>query len=94
MLARFRERALPEPRGVLTAAVELSNDARYNVPTTFVCCSLASAQVQQLAASGHPMFAEVPRYRSAEFLDLETGHWPMWSRPKALAEIIAAAATR
>ena len=88
-LTRFRARALPQPSGVLREEVQLSSDARYGIPTTFVCCSMPSAQVQQLAAAGHPMFSEVPRYGMATYVDLPTGHWPMWSRPAELASIIA-----
>ncbi|KAM9865288.1 hypothetical protein ACIFOC_01819 [Leucobacter aridicollis] len=89
-LDRFRERAVAEPAGVLREPVRLGNDARYEVPTTFVCCSLASAQVRELATAGHPMFAEISRLTDARYVDLATGHWPMWSRPRELAEIIAA----
>ena len=94
MLDRFRERAVPEPAGVLRAVITLTDEARLAVSTTLVCCSISSAQVRALAASGHPMFAEVARLRRAEFVDLPTGHWPMWSRPGDLAEIIAEAVAR
>ncbi|QEO08937.1 alpha/beta fold hydrolase [Protaetiibacter larvae] len=91
-LDRFREKAVAEPGPVARARIELSNDARRSVPTTLVCCSLPSAQVQELAAAGHPMFAEVDRLEHVELIDLPTGHWPMWSRPEALAEAIHHAA--
>lgn len=87
-LERFRARAVPEPAGVLRHRVDLTNDARFGVPTTFICNSLLSAQVQEMAQAGHPMFAEVTRFRDVSYVDLETGHWPMWSRPAALARII------
>jgi len=92
VLERFRTRAVPEPGPVLRQPVELSNDARRQVPTTLVCCSISSAQVRELADAGHPMFAEVTRLEAVDFVDLPTGHWPMWSRPGDLARIIAAAA--
>jgi hypothetical protein len=38
------------------------------------------------------MFAETAELTDVEVLDLPTGHWPMWSRPTDLAEVIAAAA--
>ncbi len=93
ILQRFRERAVPEPGPVLRAPVELTNDARLRVPTTLVCCSLPGARVAELARAGHPMFAEVASLEQAEFVDLPTGHWPMWSRPAELATLIAAAAS-
>ncbi|MFF8818047.1 alpha/beta fold hydrolase [Leucobacter sp. NPDC015123] len=93
-LEEFRARALPEPAGVLRERVALRNNARYNVPTTFVCCSLASADVAALGAAGHPMFAEVPRFTDVTYVDLPTGHWPMWSRPRELASILMATLDR
>lgn len=91
-LARFRERAVPEPGPVLRGAVELSNAARLDVPTTIVCCSLPGAQMMALAEGGHPMFAEVARLSDLELVDLPTGHWPMWSEPRELAAVIGRAA--
>ncbi|MDR6868996.1 pimeloyl-ACP methyl ester carboxylesterase [Microbacterium resistens] len=92
-LDRFREGAVPEPGPVLRQAVELANAERLDVPTTLVCCSISGEQIRELAAAGHPMFAEVAGLRQVESIDLPTGHWPMWSRPQDLAEIIAAVAT-
>lgn len=93
-LERFRAEAVPEPGPVLRQAVELTNKARHAVPTTLVCCSISSAQVQEMAQAGHPMFAEVAALQDAELVDLPTGHWPMWSRPRELAEIIQREAAR
>lgn len=92
MLARFREQAVPEPGPVLRQSVELVNDDRRAVPTTLVCCSIRSGQVRELAQAGHPMFAEVAYLMDVDMIDLPTGHWPMWSRPRDLAEVILAAA--
>lgn len=91
-LDRFRTRAVPEPGPVLCQPLELTNDARRQVPTTLVCCSIPGGQMMELARSGHPMFAETAALTDVEVLDLPTGHWPMWSRPGDLAEVIAAAA--
>lgn len=92
VLERFRARAVPEPGPVLRQVVELGDDARLQVPTTLVCCSIPSAQLMELARAGFPMFAEVARLRDADLVDLPTGHWPMWSRPGDLARVIVAAA--
>lgn len=92
VLERFRARAVPEPGPVLRQSVELSNDARRRVRTTLVCCSIPSAQLLELARAGHPMFAEVANLEHLDVIDLPTGHWPMWSRPGDLAEVIRSAA--
>ncbi|MFE6964176.1 alpha/beta fold hydrolase [Agromyces sp. NPDC057679] len=90
-LERFRRRAVPEPGAVLRQTVTLTDDERLDVPTTLVCCSITSGQIRELAAAGHPMFAEVSRLTQVDFVDLPTGHWPMWSRPVDLAQVIASA---
>lgn len=90
-LERFRNRAVSQPAAVLRQSVELINDARLEVPTTLMCCSIPSSQVMELLEAGHPMFAEVANLKNVDYIDLPTGHWPMWSRPADLAEIIAAA---
>lgn len=90
-LDRFRRRAVPEPGPVLRQTVTLTNDERLGIPTTLVCCSISSDQIRELVTAGHPMFAEVGRLTQVDFLDLPTGHWPMWSRPADLAQVIVSA---
>ncbi|MEJ6490734.1 alpha/beta fold hydrolase [Leucobacter sp. USCH14] len=94
VLERFRARAVPEPASVLRQPVALVNAERYRVPTTLVCCSISGEQVMELAEGGHPMFAEVANFTRVDVVDLPTGHWPMWSRPRDLAAAIRAAASR
>jgi hypothetical protein len=40
------------------------------------------------------MFAEVANLEHVDIVDLPTGHWPMWSRPRDLAEVIRSAASQ
>lgn len=91
-LARFRERAVPEPGGVLRGRLRLSNDARRDVPSTIIACLFPSRVMLSMARDGHPMMAETATLRQLDVVDLPTGHWPMFSRPLDLAEAIAAAA--
>jgi pimeloyl-ACP methyl ester carboxylesterase len=93
-LDRFRAKAVPEPGAVLRQPVELTNAARHRIPTTLVCCSLPGEQVLELARAGHPMFAAVAELDDLDVVDLPTGHWPMWSRPRDLAQAIESAAFR
>ena len=89
---RFREQAVPEPAAIMRERVHLLNDTRRDVPSTIIACSYPSAAVRQMAREGHPMMAEVGELRDLEFVDLPTGHWPMWSRPTDLARAISHAA--
>ncbi|MEV6100259.1 alpha/beta hydrolase [Nocardia sp. NPDC051981] len=89
MLARFRERAVPVPAGVAGRPVTLGDSAaRLKVPTTVICCSFPSELVQQLRDAGEPPLFRELRNIDAEYVDLPTGHWPMWSKPEELAELI------
>ena len=92
--ATFRERAVPVPGGVLREAADLGSDARNDIPSTLICTGFTAAQYKS-AATEHPEWAFVagiPEMRNAIWVDLPTSHWPMWSRPKELAEIIGGVA--
>jgi pimeloyl-ACP methyl ester carboxylesterase len=91
-LATFRERAVPEPGGVVREAVELTNDARLDVPATVICTGWPAAQLREAIAEGWPWLAGLSELRNITYVDLPTSHWPMWSRPKELAEIIGGVA--
>lgn len=91
----FRERAVPEPGGLLRESVELINDARRDIPSTFICTGFSAADYQSYARD-HPewaFLAGIPELRHTTWIDLPTSHWPMWSRPTDLARIIGEVAT-
>jgi pimeloyl-ACP methyl ester carboxylesterase len=86
----FRRRAVPVPGGVVREAVELTNDARRDIPSTLICTGFTAEQYQTYAKE-HPdwaFLAGIPELRNATWIDLPTSHWPMWSRPQELAAII------
>jgi pimeloyl-ACP methyl ester carboxylesterase len=92
---RFRQRAVPEPGGVIREAIELTNDARRDIPSTFICTGFSAEQYQTYAREHDWGFlAGIPELRNTTWIDLPTSHWPMWSRPRELAELIADAARR
>jgi pimeloyl-ACP methyl ester carboxylesterase len=86
----FRQRAVPVPGGVVRGQVELTNDARRDIPSTFICTGFSAADYQKYAAE-HPewaFLAGIPELRNTTWIDLPTSHWPMWSEPRELARII------
>jgi pimeloyl-ACP methyl ester carboxylesterase len=90
----FRQRAVPEPGALIRESIELTNDARRDIPSTFVCTGFSAEQYRAYARE-HPewaFLAGIPELRDATWVDLPTSHWPMWSRPRELAEIIGAVA--
>ena len=85
----FRQRAVPVPGAVLRESYELTNDARRDIPSTLICTAFTAEQYQSYAKDHPPSFlAGIPELRNATWIDLPTSHWPMWSRPKELAQII------
>lgn len=91
MLAQFRERAIPMPAGVLSEPQQLSDERRYDVPVTVICCEYTSDMLKAWIAEGHPGAQELASIRSVDYVDLPTGHWPQFSRPDDLGRAIAAA---
>jgi pimeloyl-ACP methyl ester carboxylesterase len=87
-LETFRRRAVPEPGGVVRGAVELTNDARLDIPSTVICTGYTSEQYKDAVKEGYAWLAGLNEVRNITWVDLPTSHWPMWSRPKELAEII------
>jgi pimeloyl-ACP methyl ester carboxylesterase len=92
-LDTFRRNAVPEPGGVLREAIELKNNARLDIPTTVICTSYSSDQCKQAMEQGIGFLVGLKDLRNVTWIDLPTSHWPMWSRPKELAQIIGNVAT-
>jgi len=87
-LETFRDQAVPEPAGPVREAAELTNDARLDVPSTIICTGATSEQVKTWAEEGYAWLGGVSELRNVTWVDLPTSHWPMWSRPRELAEVI------
>jgi pimeloyl-ACP methyl ester carboxylesterase len=87
-LGTMRERAVPMPGRVLREAVELTNDARRDVPTTVLCTGYSIDDYKEAVDAGYEFVAGLKELRNVDWVELRTSHWPMWSRPEELAEII------
>ena len=57
-----------------------------DLPTVLIASTFPLEQIHEMMAAGHPFFAGLAE---AEIIPLVTGHWPMLSEPKALADILA-----
>jgi pimeloyl-ACP methyl ester carboxylesterase len=87
-LETFRRRAVPQPGGVIRQAVELTNDARLDIPSTAICTGYTSQQYKDAVKEGYAFVRGFTELRNVTWIDLPTSHWPMWSRPQELAAII------
>ena len=93
-LARFSADAVPTPWGAANDPPRLSSDQRFDVPITLIATTFTRADVDQAIAAGVPYFAEVPRIRDTTVVELPTGHWPQFTRPRELGELIVAELAR
>ena len=89
---RFVERAIPSPGRLATDELHLTDERRYEVPATAICPEYTPEQLRAWIADGEPPVQEFARIREVDYVDLPTGHWPQLTNPRALAEVIAAAA--
>ncbi len=86
MREKIRERATDMPFGAARQRVRLKNPERAKIPKTCICCTFTSKQAHQLIEAGNPVFRELagPEWT---FIDLPTGHFPMFSKTKELTDI-------
>ena len=84
---RMRERATPHPFSAVKQAAQYPNGAWTKLPRTAIWCSLTVAEVQGLMAA-YPQFAGTLTVPGWEFVELPTGHWPMFSCPHDLAALL------
>ncbi|WP_228393343.1 alpha/beta fold hydrolase [Ornithinicoccus hortensis] len=84
---RLAAAAVPVPEGVSRGTVRLSDDRRHGIPVVLVCPEFSPADARAWIDAG-----DVPELASAtsvEFVDIDSGHWPMFTRPAELARILA-----
>ncbi|KAA0940433.1 alpha/beta fold hydrolase [Streptomyces apricus] len=82
--------AVPVPEGVAKATVRLTDERRFGVPTVLVCPEFTPAQAREWIDAGD--VPELAQAKHVDFADIDSGHWPMISRPVELARILAEAA--
>jgi pimeloyl-ACP methyl ester carboxylesterase len=93
-LETFRQRAVPQPGGVLREGAELTNERRLDLPTTVIATGFPSDEYKKGVEQGWPFLGGLAELRDVTWVDLPTSHWPMWSRPRELAAIIGDVARR
>ena len=81
---------IPVPEGVTRGVVRLADERRFDVPVVLVCPEFTAAQAREWIAAGE--VAELAKARHLDLVDIDSGHWPMVSKPIELARLLAAAA--
>ncbi|GIG92473.1 alpha/beta fold hydrolase [Plantactinospora endophytica] len=79
----LRTRTTGQPLRAGTDPVTLPHGG--TVPTTLIVCTFPVQTVREMISQGHPFFAGLA---GADVHGLPTGHWPMFSEPKRLTELL------
>jgi pimeloyl-ACP methyl ester carboxylesterase len=87
---RFEADAIPVPEQVARGVVRLSDERRYEVPVVVVCPEFTPEQAREWIAAGEA--PELTRAKQVEFVDIDSGHWPMFTKPAELARLLGAVA--
>ncbi|MEU1721240.1 alpha/beta hydrolase [Nonomuraea sp. NPDC005692] len=87
---RFAAAAVPVPEGVAKGVVRMTDERRFGVPAVVVCPEFSPAQAREWIDGGDD--AELARVEHLDLVDIDSGHWPMFTRPVELARLLAAAA--
>jgi pimeloyl-ACP methyl ester carboxylesterase len=82
--------AIPVPEGVARGVVRLIDARRFDVPVVLVCPEFTPAQAQAWIDAGD--VPELAKVKHLDLVNIDSGHWPMISKPVELAGILAAAA--
>jgi pimeloyl-ACP methyl ester carboxylesterase len=77
-------RALEVPEGVAKGIVHLGDERRFDVPVTLICPEFTPAEAKEWIDGGNS--TELARARHVDFVDIDSGHWPMFTRPTELAD--------
>lgn len=86
----FASAAIPVPVGVTKGVVRLTNERRFDVPVVLVCPEFTPAEAQEWVGSGD--LPELAKAKHLEYVDIDSGHWPMVTKPTELAQLLAAEA--
>ncbi|GGD20974.1 alpha/beta fold hydrolase [Nocardioides daphniae] len=84
--ARIASGMHPVPHAVTSAEVRYRDERRHGVPLTLVCPEYTPDQARSWVEAG-----EVPEAAAAQrldYVDIDSGHWPMYSAPQVLADLV------
>jgi pimeloyl-ACP methyl ester carboxylesterase len=82
--------AIPVPEAVARGAVRLTDARRHDIPVVLVCPEFTPAQAREWIDAGE--IPELATAKHVELVDIDSGHWPMFTKPAELARLLGAAA--
>ena len=84
--ARIASSAVPVAEGVSKGIVQLFDDRRFDVPVLVVCPEYGADDAKAWIDAGD--VPELAMAKHVSFADIDSGHWPMVSRPIDLARVL------
>jgi pimeloyl-ACP methyl ester carboxylesterase len=87
-LDAMRARSVPSPVGAAQDKQVLTDERRFTVPITMISSTFTREEIDGAIAAGVPYFAEVPHMDEGTIVELPTGHWPQFTKPGELAQVI------
>ncbi|WP_353648089.1 alpha/beta hydrolase [Nakamurella sp. A5-74] len=84
--AKMADSAIPVPEGVASGVVTLTDERRSAVPVTLICPEFGPAEAKEWIAAGD--VPELAAARDVRFVDIDSGHWPMFTKPVELAAML------
>ncbi|WJY00654.1 alpha/beta hydrolase [Curtobacterium sp. 458] len=89
--ARFERVAIPEPASVPSDPFHYSDPARHAIPATVISCEIPAADLAQMVNDHQAWAAELVATEELTIVGLDTGHWPMFTAPRELGELMVQA---
>lgn len=86
--ARISDHAVPVPAAVARGRISLTDERRFQVPVTLVCPEYGPDEARAWITAGE--LPELARAAQVSFVDIDSGHWPMVTRPTELARLLDA----
>jgi hypothetical protein len=84
-------RAIPEPASVPSDRFHYADPARHTIPATIITCEIPAAELLAMVADHQAWAAELVATEELSIVGLETGHWPMFTAPQQLGELMVQA---
>jgi pimeloyl-ACP methyl ester carboxylesterase len=84
---RIAGAAIGVPEAVAKGVVQLHDERRFEVPVTLICPEFSPAEAREWIEGGQ--LPELSKARHIDYVDIESGHWPMFTHPAELAGLLA-----
>lgn len=84
--AQMTTAAIPIPEAVARGVVQLEDPRRFDVPSFVLCPEFSPEQAKEWVNSGD--VPELAKAQNVSYINIESGHWPMFSQPLVLAQML------